>query len=236
MRRRTARRRRTADPTSFVLSVGAERGRRAAPGRRAPGRQRAAAAAVALALGMPVAEIAATLRSAGHAVALADGGARARRRRHRHQRRLQRQPRLHARGPERRSPTIGRRGPAPTVAVLGEMRELGESSDEEHDAVGRLAVRPDVHARGGRRGGASRSTTAPARKGPGTSESVFVRDVDAARRALRGSVAAGRRRAGESIAGSGLERSPAALTAGDADRGQEEQSTMRALLLAADSR
>jgi UDP-N-acetylmuramoyl-tripeptide--D-alanyl-D-alanine ligase len=32
-----------------------------------------------------------------------------------------------------------------TVAVLGEMRELGESSESEHDAVGRLAVRLGVH-------------------------------------------------------------------------------------------
>jgi UDP-N-acetylmuramoyl-tripeptide--D-alanyl-D-alanine ligase len=42
---------------------------------------------------------------------------------------------------------VGRgRGPgARTVAVLGEMRELGESSRDEHDAIGRLAVRLDIN-------------------------------------------------------------------------------------------
>ncbi len=39
----------------------------------------------------------------------------------------------------------GRGGNVRTVAVLGEMRELGESSQEEHDAIGRLAVRLDIN-------------------------------------------------------------------------------------------
>jgi UDP-N-acetylmuramoyl-tripeptide--D-alanyl-D-alanine ligase len=40
---------------------------------------------------------------------------------------------------------IGRGRPdARTVAVLGEMRELGAGSREEHDAVGRLVVRLDI--------------------------------------------------------------------------------------------
>jgi len=42
--------------------------------------------------------------------------------------------------------SIGRGRPgARTVAVLGEMRELGESSPAEHEEVGRLAVRLGVH-------------------------------------------------------------------------------------------
>ncbi|HET6563294.1 MAG TPA: UDP-N-acetylmuramoyl-tripeptide--D-alanyl-D-alanine ligase [Marmoricola sp.] len=39
----------------------------------------------------------------------------------------------------------GRGGAVRTVAVLGEMRELGESAPAEHEAVGRLAVRLGVH-------------------------------------------------------------------------------------------
>jgi UDP-N-acetylmuramoyl-tripeptide--D-alanyl-D-alanine ligase len=39
----------------------------------------------------------------------------------------------------------GRGGSTRSVAVLGEMLELGESSREEHDAVGRLAVRLDIN-------------------------------------------------------------------------------------------
>jgi len=40
---------------------------------------------------------------------------------------------------------LGRRRGSRTVAVLGQMAELGESSQEEHDAIGRLAVRLDIN-------------------------------------------------------------------------------------------
>lgn len=77
------------------------------------------------------------------------------------------------------------RGPrARTVAVLGEMRELGESSREEHDAIGRLAVRLDIHR--------LVVVGEPARpmhlgahlEGSWGEESVFVPDNDAAMRWL----------------------------------------------------
>jgi UDP-N-acetylmuramoyl-tripeptide--D-alanyl-D-alanine ligase len=82
---------------------------------------------------------------------------------------------------------IGRnRGPdCRTIAVLGEMRELGEASREEHDAVGRLAVRLDI--------GRLLVVGEPARpihlgaslEGSWNEESVFVPDNDAALAWLR---------------------------------------------------
>lgn len=82
---------------------------------------------------------------------------------------------------------IGRgRGPqARTIAVLGEMRELGESSRDEHDAIGRLAVRLDIHQ--------LLVVGEPARamhlgaylEGSWGEESVFVADNDEAVRWLR---------------------------------------------------
>jgi UDP-N-acetylmuramoyl-tripeptide--D-alanyl-D-alanine ligase len=85
-----------------------------------------------------------------------------------------------ARGPETR-----------TVAVLGEMRELGESSREEHDAIGRLAVRLDIHQ--------LVVVGEPARpmhlgaylEGSWGEESVFVRDNDEALVWLRGHIVPG---------------------------------------------
>jgi UDP-N-acetylmuramoyl-tripeptide--D-alanyl-D-alanine ligase len=77
--------------------------------------------------------------------------------------------------------SIGRGRPdARTVAVLGEMRELGASTQTEHDAVGRLAVRLDIHQ--------LLVVGEPARpmhlgatlEGSWGNESVFVPDVEAA--------------------------------------------------------
>jgi UDP-N-acetylmuramoyl-tripeptide--D-alanyl-D-alanine ligase len=81
---------------------------------------------------------------------------------------------------------IGRSRPGVrTVAVLGEMRELGPTSLEEHDAVGRLAVRLDIQQ--------LLVVGEPARpihlgaslEGSWGGESVFVPDHDAALAWLR---------------------------------------------------
>ena len=81
---------------------------------------------------------------------------------------------------------IGRRRPgARTIAVLGEMRELGPTSTEEHDAVGRLAVRLDIH-RLLVVGEAARPIHLGASlEGSWGEESVFVPDNDAALRWLK---------------------------------------------------
>ena len=86
---------------------------------------------------------------------------------------------------------LGRSGGRRTVAVLGEMRELGASSQEEHDAVGRLAVRLDVSQ--------LLVVGEPARpmhlgaylEGSWGEESVFVADNDAAIAWLRDFLAPG---------------------------------------------
>ncbi|MFD4534025.1 UDP-N-acetylmuramoyl-tripeptide--D-alanyl-D-alanine ligase [Kitasatospora sp. NPDC058397] len=80
------------------------------------------------------------------------------------------------RGPERRR----------TWAVLGEMRELGEESLAEHDAIGRLAVRLDVTklvAVGGRE--AACMELGARNEGSWGEESVLVSDADAAVELLR---------------------------------------------------
>ncbi|MFE2722941.1 UDP-N-acetylmuramoyl-tripeptide--D-alanyl-D-alanine ligase [Kitasatospora sp. NPDC059327] len=84
--------------------------------------------------------------------------------------------------------SIGGRGPERrrTWAVLGEMRELGEESLAEHDAIGRLAVRLDVTklvAVGGRE--AACMELGARNEGSWGEESVLVSDADAAVELLR---------------------------------------------------
>ncbi len=87
---------------------------------------------------------------------------------------------------------IGRGRPgARTVAVLGEMRELGESSREEHDAVGRLAVRLDIHQLVVVGEAARPIHLGACLEGSWGGESVFVPDNDAALGWLRDHLAPG---------------------------------------------
>ncbi len=81
---------------------------------------------------------------------------------------------------------IGRGRPgARTIAVLGEMLELGESSREEHDAVGRLAVRLDIHQLLVVGEGARPLHLGACLEGSWGGESVFVPDSGAALSWLR---------------------------------------------------
>jgi UDP-N-acetylmuramoyl-tripeptide--D-alanyl-D-alanine ligase len=75
---------------------------------------------------------------------------------------------------------IGRGRSARTVAVLGEMLELGESSREEHDTVGRLAVRLDVDQLVVVGEGARPLHLGACLEGSWDGESVFVPDTGAA--------------------------------------------------------
>ncbi len=87
---------------------------------------------------------------------------------------------------------IGRGRPgARTVAVLGEMRELGASATEEHDAVGRLAVRLDIHQLVVVGEAARPIHLGACLEGSWGGESVFVDDNDAALTWLRGHLVAG---------------------------------------------
>lgn len=87
---------------------------------------------------------------------------------------------------------IGRGRPtARTVAVLGEMLELGASSREEHDALGRLAVRLDIHQLVVVGEGAKPIHLGACLEGSWGGESVFVPDPDAALAWLREHLAPG---------------------------------------------
>ena len=84
----------------------------------------------------------------------------------------------------------GRPG-ARTVAVLGEMLELGASSRDEHDAVGRLAVRLDIHQLLVVGEGARAIHLGACLEGSWGGESAFVPDTAAALTWLREHLAPG---------------------------------------------
>ena len=72
-----------------------------------------------------------------------------------------------------------------TVAVLGEMAELGEFSVEEHDTIGRLVVRLNIGLLVVVGRGAMPIHQAATLEGSWDGESVFIEDVDDAVRALQ---------------------------------------------------
>jgi UDP-N-acetylmuramoyl-tripeptide--D-alanyl-D-alanine ligase len=78
-----------------------------------------------------------------------------------------------------------------TWAVLGEMRELGDRSIEEHDAIGRLAVRLDVSRLVCVGEGTRAMHLGACTEGSWGEESVLVADADAALDLLRREVAPG---------------------------------------------
>jgi UDP-N-acetylmuramoyl-tripeptide--D-alanyl-D-alanine ligase len=78
-----------------------------------------------------------------------------------------------------------------TFAVLGEMRELGAASREEHDAVGRLAVRLDVSQLVVVGSAARPIHLGAALEGSWDGESVFVEDAEGALAFLRGALREG---------------------------------------------
>lgn len=83
------------------------------------------------------------------------------------------------------------RGAGRTIAVLGEMLELGDESIAEHDGVGRLAVRLDISKTIAVGRGARPLFLGAAQEGSWNEEAVFVEDVDSAIELLRGLVQPG---------------------------------------------
>jgi UDP-N-acetylmuramoyl-tripeptide--D-alanyl-D-alanine ligase len=110
-----------------------------------------------------------------------------------------------------------------TVAVLGEMLELGDSSRDEHDAIGRLAVRLDVSRLVVVGEGAKPIHLGACLEGSWNEESVFVPDIDAAVEFLDRDLAAGDVVLVKASRAAGLERVAAAMldrpTAGTAGAG-----------------
>ena len=98
-----------------------------------------------------------------------------------------------------------------TWAVLGEMREIGATSVEEHDAIGRLAVRLDVSRLVAVGDGARPIHLGASHEGSWGDESAWVPDVDAAIALLTDEVQPGDIVLVKASRSIGLERVAAAL-------------------------
>ncbi|GAA1732942.1 UDP-N-acetylmuramoyl-tripeptide--D-alanyl-D-alanine ligase [Isoptericola hypogeus] len=106
-----------------------------------------------------------------------------------------------------------------SVAVLGEMLELGEGSRAAHDALGRLVVRLNVKLLVVVGEGAYHIHEGAMQEGSWGEESVFVPDRDAAREVLADALAPGDVVLVKSSLGSGLWRLGDELAAGPAGPG-----------------
>jgi UDP-N-acetylmuramoyl-tripeptide--D-alanyl-D-alanine ligase len=82
-------------------------------------------------------------------------------------------------------------GTGKTWAVLGEMKELGESSVLEHDAIGRLVVRLDISRLICVGSGTKAMHLAATNEGSWGEESLWVEDTDAALVVLRNELMSG---------------------------------------------
>jgi UDP-N-acetylmuramoyl-tripeptide--D-alanyl-D-alanine ligase len=86
---------------------------------------------------------------------------------------------------------ITRGGPGRSIAVLGEMAELGEYAQEEHDRIGRLVVRLNISQLVVVGDRARHIHAAAGLEGSWDGESVFVADPDEAYAFLRGELRSG---------------------------------------------
>jgi UDP-N-acetylmuramoyl-tripeptide--D-alanyl-D-alanine ligase len=85
---------------------------------------------------------------------------------------------------------LGRQGHR-TIAVLGEMAELGEFSAVEHDSIGRLAVRLNIDQVVVVGGGAKLIHMGASQEGSWDGESKYFDSIDEALQAVRGMLVAG---------------------------------------------
>ncbi len=106
-----------------------------------------------------------------------------------------------------------------TWAVIGEMREIGDVSIEEHDAIGRLAVRLDVSKLLAVGEGARPVHLGAAHEGSWGEESAWVPDIDTAIAVLREQVQPGDVVLVKASRSIGLEAVAAALLESTSDAG-----------------